>query len=162
QSRIDPEQPPLTLTPELRQSTIEGVLKELHDRYIFPDVAEKMETAVRDRAARKEYDEVKTGQELARLLTEHLREVCKDKHLRIFASPRRRHPQRARREPSKEDRERQQQHMRWQNAGVVRAERLPGNVGYLELRFFPDPEAMAEPLAAAFQFLARTDALILD
>src|SRR5262245_41940741 len=161
QGRIDADQQPLPLTPELRQSAIEGVLKEVTARYIFPEVAEKMAAAIRDRAGRKEYDEVKTGQDLARLLTTHLQEVSKDKHLRVSCSTKPLPQFAGRGEPTKEERERRERMMRWENAGVVRVERLPGNVGYLELRFFPDPDALAEPLAGAFQFLARTDALIL-
>jgi C-terminal processing protease CtpA/Prc len=46
------------------------------------------------------------------------------------------------------------------NAGFVKIERLPGNVGYLELHgFMPGAE---EPAAAAMNFLAGTDALIID
>ena len=41
-------------------------------------------------------------------------------------------------------------------------ERLPGNVGYLELTGFMSPEAAAGPAAAAMNFLANTDALIID
>src|SRR5262249_14549182 len=48
------------------------------------------------------------------------------------------------------------------NAGFVKVERLPGNVGYLELTGFMSPEEAARPAAAAMNFLAATDALIID
>ena len=45
---------------------IEKALKELDDAYVFPDVAAKMRKHVEERVAAKEYDGVKTGQELAK------------------------------------------------------------------------------------------------
>ena len=39
---------------------------------------------------------------------------------------------------------------------------MPGNIGYIDLRGFADPEAGAETVAAAMNFLANTDALIFD
>lgn len=51
---------------------------------------------------------------------------------------------------------------RVRNHGFERAERLPGNVGYLDLRHFSgEPEAQATAIAA-MNFLASTDALIVD
>jgi C-terminal processing protease CtpA/Prc len=55
-----------------------------------------------------------------------------------------------------------QREMRRRNSGFVKLERLPGNVGYLDLRGFMDHESGAETVAAAMNFLANTDALILD
>ena len=43
--------------------------------------------AIRERQGKKEYDAITTGSELAETLTKHLREVCKDKHLRVRYSP---------------------------------------------------------------------------
>ena len=51
---------------------------------------------------------------------------------------------------------------RLNNAGITRAEVLPGNVGYLRVETFHDLDLAAQPLLAAFDFLARTDALIVD
>jgi C-terminal processing protease CtpA/Prc len=45
---------------------------------------------------------------------------------------------------------------------VDRVERLAGNVGYLALREFAEPEGAAPVFAAAMTLLARTDALIID
>jgi C-terminal processing protease CtpA/Prc len=48
------------------------------------------------------------------------------------------------------------------NAGFGKLERLPGNVGYLELLGFAYHEAAKEPAAAAMNYLAHTDTLIID
>jgi C-terminal processing protease CtpA/Prc len=48
------------------------------------------------------------------------------------------------------------------NGGYRRVERLPGNVGYLQVDGFMHPDVAADPAAAAMNFLANTDALIID
>jgi C-terminal processing protease CtpA/Prc len=49
------------------------------------------------------------------------------------------------------------------NYGFFRVERLPGNVAYLDLRVFIDTnEGSSDTATAAMNFLAHTDALIID
>ena len=48
------------------------------------------------------------------------------------------------------------------NFGFERLERLPGNIGYMDLRGFTPAEFGRETVAAAFNFLANTDSLIID
>src|SRR5689334_2468519 len=74
------------LDAEQRRRAIEGVLRTVRDGYVFPDVAKKMESQVRDRAARGEYDFIVDGQKLADRLTTDLREVSRDLHLQIHYS----------------------------------------------------------------------------
>jgi hypothetical protein len=161
QVRIDRDQPPLAIDAKTRDEVIDAALKHLADNYVFPDVAEKMARAVRQRREDKQYDGVKTGQDLARLLTEHLQEVSRDKHLRVNCTTKKLPPM-PKGGPSKERRALMRERMKKTNAGFKKAERLPGNVGYLRLDGFMDPEAAARPAAAAMSFLANTDALILD
>src|SRR5204862_2207913 len=75
--------PDITLDAAARAEIIDGALKALNEGYVFPEVAGKMEQAIRARQQRKEYDSVTSGRQLARMLTEHLREVSHDKHLRV-------------------------------------------------------------------------------
>lgn len=51
---------------------------------------------------------------------------------------------------------------RERNYGLTRLEILPGNIGYLEVSGFLQGPGMEEALVAALQFLARTDAVIID
>ena len=46
--------------------------------------------------------------------------------------------------------------------GIARVERLPGNVGYLDLRGFGPTEMVGDAYTSAMSLLAGTDALILD
>ncbi|HZP84906.1 MAG TPA: hypothetical protein VFB21_24935, partial [Chthonomonadaceae bacterium] len=70
-----------------RASAIEGVLRCLNESYVFPDVAKKMEAAIRERAAHKEYDAIEDGSALAEQLTQDLRAVSHDLHLHVSYSP---------------------------------------------------------------------------
>src|SRR5262245_25647279 len=69
-----------------RKAVIDGVLEKVEANYVFPEVGKRMAEAVRARAEKKEYDNITSGQELAETLTGHLREVSKDKHLRVLFS----------------------------------------------------------------------------
>jgi hypothetical protein len=142
-----------------RQRVIDGAIEHLKSAYIFGDVAEKMATAIRERAGRKEYDAITGSRAFADALTGHLQEVSKDKHLRVlfnadgFPGPR---------TPTAEDRDRLRAAERRGNYGFQRLERLDGNVGYIELRGFSGSPEAGPTAVAAMNFLAGTDALIFD
>jgi C-terminal processing protease CtpA/Prc len=156
-----PDGPDRTIDAAERQAVIAGVLDKITKNYVFPDVAKKMEEAIRDRAANKEYDAVTRGQELATKLTEHLREVCKDKHLSVRFTPDPL-PKDIDRRPSEAERKRNQERMALRNFGFKKVERLDSGVGLLELEGFMRAEDAAETAAAAMTFLASSPALIID
>ena len=155
-------QPDLTVDAAARAAVIEGALKYLNDYYVFPETAKKMEQAIRERAQKKEYDQITSASKLASTLTGHLQEVSHDKHLRVRYShdpiPERRHNG----EPTAEERERFLTFLRQTNFGFEKIERLSGNIGYLDLRGFNPAEFGAETVVAAMNFLANTDSLIID
>lgn len=76
-----------TVDAAARRQVIDGVLRELNAAYVFPETAKAMEKAIRERAARGEYDRITDASEFARTLTEHLQAVSRDKHLRVNFSP---------------------------------------------------------------------------
>ncbi|HLL76583.1 MAG TPA: S41 family peptidase [Pyrinomonadaceae bacterium] len=158
-----PQQPDLNIDAATRKQVIDNALKRLNDGYVFADVAQAMEKAVRDRAAKGEYDQITSARAFAEKLTNDLQAVSKDKHLRVRYShqpiPER---QGGPREPTAEEREQHRREMAWMNSGFSKVERLPGNIGYIEFRGFTDPEAGADTVAAAMNFVANTDALIID
>jgi len=157
-----PEQPDLTIDAATRTQVIDGILKRLNDSYVFPDVAKKMETSIRERVAQKEYDQITSAKDFAKKLTDDLQAVSHDKHLRVRYS----HeaiPERApRQEPTAEEREQRKRALIWLNHGFGKVERLPGNIGYLEFFNFADEELGADTVAAAMNFINGTDALIID
>lgn len=78
-----PEQPDMTIDAGGRTQVIEGVLKNLQEAYVYPETAKRMEEAIRERVAKKEYEGVTSAKALAQMLTEHLQLVSRDKHLRV-------------------------------------------------------------------------------
>ncbi|HKP84898.1 MAG TPA: S41 family peptidase [Blastocatellia bacterium] len=155
-------QPDMTLDQTTRSAVIEGALKNLNDYYVFPETAKKMEQAIRDRAQKKEYDQITSAKALADALTAHLQEVSHDKHLRVRYSHEAIPERKVQAEPTAEEREQFLKFLRMTNFGFEKVERLTGNIGYLDLRGFTPAEFGAETVVAAMNFLANTDTLIID
>ncbi|HVA88225.1 MAG TPA: S41 family peptidase [Chloroflexota bacterium] len=151
----------ITIDAPRRAAVIDALLSKLRAHYVFPEVAERMEEAVRGGVRNGDYDGITTGSALRERLTAHLQEVSHDRHLRVFfsAEPR---PPRERGEPSAEERAEFRQHAALRNFGFERVERLAGNVGYLDLREFFPPEVGGPTAVAAMNLLAAASALIID
>jgi len=158
--RQRPATAPTTLDAATRTAVIDGAIDHMRRAYIFEDVAEKMAEALKARAARQEYDAITSPQEFAQTLTTHLQDVSRDKHLRILFNadglPQRSGP------PTPEERARQLADERRRNFGFERVERLGGNVGYIDLRGFSGTPEARGAAVAAMNFVADTDALIVD
>jgi hypothetical protein len=155
-------QPP-ALDGQRRSEVIEALLGKLRERYVYPDIATAMDEAIRRRAAGGEYDTFTEGQPFCDALTAHLQEVSHDKHLKLFysAEPQ---PLRETHEPTPEEVAGFHEFGRLNNFGFARVERLPGNIGYLDLRGFfpPELEGAGAAAAAAMNLLAYSSALIVD
>lgn len=157
-----PEQPDLTIDAATRTQVIDGILKRINESYVFPDVAKKMEQAIRQRVDNKEYDQITSAKQFAMKLTTDLQAVSNDKHLRVRYSHASIPERGERREPTAEEREQRKRELTWMNHGFGKVERLRGNIGYLEFFNFMDEELGADTVAAAMNFINGTDALIID
>lgn len=157
-----PAMPDRAIDARDRAAVIENLVNELKEAYVFPDVADKMAADVQARLERKEYERVTSAKEFAKLLTDQLRAISHDKHLgvRYSAEPIPERKQGA--GPPPQEIERQRAIMAWQNYGFEKLERLPGNLGYLDLRGFMAAAFGAETAVAAMNFLADSNALIID
>ena len=165
---VNSDQPDGTVDAQAVGKVVEAIGKALSDEYVFPDVAKKMQQDLRQRLESKEYEKVTSSKELAKLLTEHLRAISKDKHIRVnyvakapggLGGGRRGQPS-----PEEEDklRERMRAFAAADNFGFQKVERLDGNVGYIELSGFLPAEVAGDTAAAAMNLVANADALIID
>jgi hypothetical protein len=151
-----------------RARAVAGAAALLDTFYVFPDVARRMGDSLRARLARKEYDQYANGVMFAMRLNDDLAEIAHDKHLRVNYSARPLPPEEARPvgapppAPSPEDQAREREFLDRINCGFVKAEQLPGNVGYLKFNMFADVDQCATTASAAMTFLAGTRALIID
>jgi Peptidase family S41/N-terminal domain of Peptidase_S41 in eukaryotic IRBP len=144
-----------------RQSVIDNVITAMNDRYVFPDVAKQVEAALREPARRASLDTA-DPKAFAERLTEALQSVTRDKHLRVRHSDTPVPDAGPDRRPAAEDIARFRAEAKRGNYGVERVERLPGNIGVIELRGFASLEWAGEAITAAMTLVAHTDALIVD
>ncbi|MEZ5429055.1 MAG: S41 family peptidase [Pyrinomonadaceae bacterium] len=160
-----PNQPPdMAVDGAVKSEVIDTLLKDLTENYVFPDVAKRMADDIRARQKKKEYDGIDSARAFAGKLTEDLQSISKDKHLRVRYSDRVMPIRQERSEPTEEEKAEQARFTRMMNYGFEKLERLPGNIGYVNLRGFFDAgqPGAAETVAAAMKFLSYTDALIFD
>jgi len=146
-----------------RTKIVNGAIAALTGKYVFPDVAKKIEEELGKHVKAKRYDKITSAIAFADMLTADLQAVSHDKHMRVFYSdtpiPDDPKPDA---KPSADQVEKQRRMIKRFNAGFVKTERLDGNIGYVRLDgFLPVTEA-AEPAAAAMTFVADTDALLID
>jgi len=139
---------------------IAGAIEKLNDTYVFPETAKKMEQALRRRQHRGEYDAVTDGEKLASLLTAHLQEVSKDKHLRVNFSAARYPDDLAAPRPEQVAENRKMTERA--NCGFEKLELLAGNVGYVKFNMFGNPAVCGPTAIAAMNFFANVDAIIFD
>ena len=151
-----------TLDAAARAKRVERVSAALNENYVFPDVAKKMETAIRQKLKAGAYDKLSNSAEFARALTRDLQEVSKDKHLSIHYAPSAPPGMDSSGRPDPAVQEQQRRDMASRNFGFEKVERLAGNVGYLDLRGFMGAELAGETAISAMNFLAHSDAVIID
>jgi hypothetical protein len=158
-----PDEADTPLDAATRSAAIESLAVAVRDRYVFPDKGAELAKILKRRAAKKEYDRITSTREFADSLTAHMQAATHDLHMRVHyrLEPL---PRDAGDEdrPSEAERQRQLAFEQLRNFGFDQVRRLPGNVGYLDLRMFSGtPEAQATAVAA-MNFLGNCDALIVD
>jgi len=144
-----------------RASVIDGAIENLNAYYVSPDLAKKMEDAVRAHQKKGEYDAMNDGDAFAKKLTEDFREVSHDKHLGVDFSPAK-IPERPAGPPNAEQIAEYRKQMEKMNCGFDKVEILAGNVGYVKFDMFADPDICGPTAVAAMNFLGNVDAIIFD
>ncbi|HYO81224.1 MAG TPA: S41 family peptidase [Bryobacteraceae bacterium] len=136
------------------------------ERYYYNEaLGKQMAASLRTKQAAGGYDRLNSGHTLASELQADLRAVSRDGHLAVFASAIPLPTFDLNQPPPPPTAEQIQQHkalMQKVNGFVTDAVWLPGNVGYLSLDAFADPDVMKQQLAHAMNLLANTDAMIID
>jgi C-terminal processing protease CtpA/Prc len=161
-SAQQPQQPDMNIDAATRSAVIESLIKELNDGYVFPDTAYGMENDLRSRLAAKEYDSITSARAFVEKLTADVQSISKDKHLRVRYSFKPVPVRKDKDEPTAEEKAQFDSFAKRVNFGFEKLERMQGNIGYIDLRGFMDPERGADTVAAAMGFVANTDAIIFD
>lgn len=138
---------------------VDSIISRLNEVYIFPDRAAAAETLLRSKLQSGRYS-LPAGDALCALVNEDLFEACADKHLRLIW-----HEADDSGEAPRSDEEliaELREMFRLENQGVRRVERLPGNIGLIELTVIPEANTAGRAIAAAFELVQHTSGLILD
>jgi C-terminal processing protease CtpA/Prc len=150
------------LNASARAAIVQTLVKEIDANYIEPAVAKRVSNAIMNKNAEGGYASATSAQALSAALANDLREFSGDKH---FGS---RVEEQTRASGSTAPMSRQAE-VEAVREGVVRqgyriekVERLPGNVGYIELRGFGFGTFVGPGYTSAMTLMAGTDALILD
>ncbi|MFD8754422.1 S41 family peptidase [Kitasatospora sp. NPDC059577] len=147
------------LQPDEITGIVAGVSRLTTERYVFPDIGERIAEVLDEALARGRYHRAEDPETLGRLVTEDLRSVNGDGHLRLKFHP----------DPIPSEQEDGAVLAELARAadlslgGVPRIERLEGGVALLELAPILFPLDMTGgSLNAALTLVARAEALILD
>ena len=138
------------LTADRRQAVVDSIGKSMKSMYVFPDVAARMDADLQSRLENGEFDKVSDASAFAEMLTRDLQAISHDKHVRVrvvasdpVSGPAGGSGKRSR--------------------IFGRAERMSGDVGYIEiLSFGAPPETVREEAARIMSSLADAKALIVD
>ena len=151
--------------PEIDTATkaaiIDSVTTALNEVYIFADKAHEMTEHVRSRLQEGAYDQFTAPPAFTEQLTQDLRAICHDRHLRVEAEapP----PEGESDEETEAQRhERYLKRARASNFQFQKLEILPGNIGYMKFNAFMQAEIAGATAVAAMNYLANVSALIID
>lgn len=146
-----------------RAAIVQTLATKLKANYIEPAVAERVGTAIARKHAEGGYASAASAQAFSAALATDLRELSGDKHFGARLNERFREPSSAAGGvPSVAEVDEARHQAARQGYGIDRIERLPGNVGYIELRGFGITEFVGPAYTAALSLMAGTDALIVD
>jgi retinol-binding protein 3 len=138
------------------------VLRSLGEKYVFPEKASAVARSIQVRKKRGDYNAITTGHALATALTGHINEVLKDAHFHVRYSNEKLPERQTADKPSADELARYDEFSKQANGGFEKVERLPGNIGYIEVRSFSFPSRGYDAAVAAMSFVSETDALIVD
>ena len=154
-----------TITAAEKSVAIKNIEATLGRSYVSPEKAEAMISLLERKLAAHTYDEIADGPAFAAQLTKDLEAASRDYHVYVSYAPDAHPidpplitPQVLPPPPAVLS----QIEKTFVNDGFIKAEILPGNIGYLRVDVLLPRELMEKVAPAAFHFVAGTNALILD
>ena len=123
---------PIKIDAALHIELIRALSENLKTYYVFPEVADTICACLQEYLETGEYAELRTGEDMASVLTAHLQEASQDKHLRVRWQAQPLPDKKITLHENQEWLEERKQQAVFDNYGLHKAERLPGNVSCLD------------------------------
>lgn len=131
-----------------RREAVVKLAEALDQRYVYPDIGATLASRLKATLDAGGYDRIDDAAAFADRLTADMGAVAHDKHLKVVSAD---GPQAPAGPPPPHS-----------EAGVVRADRLPGGIGYVEVSAFPPPERFKPVIDKAMSALGGAKALVID
>ena len=143
---------------------VDSIARFMADYYVFPESGKEMADLLKKNQADGKYQGITDPNEFASVLTQDLRLVNNDRHIGVGYAPERITLMRKAEADSTntELEDRQREEAEFNNYNFKEVKILTGNVGYLKFNSFMDASLAGPTAIAAMNFLANTDALIID
>ena len=141
---------------------VQKLSEKLRACYVFPDIAEQICIRLQKHLGEGDYADITEGEFLAFALTTHMQEVNHDEHLWVRWHPEPLPDYEGQLRLNQEWTEERRQEAKLDNYGLHKVERLPGNVGYMDIRYLHRPAWGGDTAVAAMNFIADANALIVD
>lgn len=149
-----------------KSEVIHALMQNMTQKYVFPEVAKKLNIVLADKLKKSAYAKVKDAKEFAKIITQDLQAETHDKHLNLEFEEENIPIRDDKAETSAEEKAKEAQEeitfMKAVNFGIERIERLPGNIAYIDYRGFGTTEIVGTAINAAMQLVHASDALIID
>ncbi len=147
--------PPIKeLTSETIQETIKGLQRAVRENYVFPEKAEDLCKSLESHYAEGDYNKTTDPTTLCELLTQHLREIVNDKHLQVLLPE---NAPKIRIQTRKKNQKGERGEL-----GSIKAEILPGNIGYISITMFNPLLSSSERIKEAMHLVRNSNALTVD
>jgi len=147
------------LTNKEKSDIIDKSSKLLNDKYIFSDVALKVEKHLKSQLGSGVFDTITTTIEFAKRLTIEMQSISKDKHMRCISKSGRAKSGPTRKVPVFHDYEKLSNE---KNLDFIRAGMLDNNIGVVEILNFPGSSRAKSSVDEAMSAISSSKALIID
>jgi len=145
-----------------QKAVIAALNDQLKARYIFPNIADKVAAALQAKVAQGDFNQAASVGTFTESLSNTLRDLANDGHFRVRYDPDFKDNGHDDTPPTREEIAQGRLEAARMAFGLQRVERLPGNVGYLEVRGFGPMEFVGTAYSNAMALLSGSEAIIVD
>ncbi len=152
----------LVLDIEAQKAILTALSEKLRACYVYPNIVEQVVVHLWNYFDHGEFADMTDGELFALALTMHMQEVNHDEHLWVRWHSESLPDFDGQLRLNQDWEEQQKLKARLDNYGLHKLERLPGNVKYMDIRYFYRAAWAADALTAAMCLTENANALIID